>query len=306
MWLLNKIHVFLSSLMGELLKLRYQAFPVSIAGGLNTAPREERVVVSLTSYGRRVASVLPFAVYSLLRQTVKPDVIVLWLDEQQWSDDRLPRRIAQLRKAGLLTVNYCRDLRSYKKLVYALRDYADDVIITVDDDSYYRSNLIERLLAAHREHPEWVITQRAHRMRIDGCTVAPYVSWQLKVYGAHDDLVFPTGGGGCLYKRSMLYHDVADSRLFMRLSPTADDVWFFFMELLQATTRLVLPRDGYAYVPLDAFYQLFHRQSNLKQTNFDGGQNDVQIKAVMDYYHVTVADGRLRLPAINEPPRQTV
>ena len=43
------------------------------------------LTVSLTSYGKRVESSAPFAIYSILSQTVLPDRIVLNLDKTRWN-----------------------------------------------------------------------------------------------------------------------------------------------------------------------------------------------------------------------------
>ena len=63
--------------------------------------RKEKVIVSLTSYGRRVGEILPFTVISLLRQTYKPDLVLLWLDDEHWNDGNLPFILKRLKKKGL-------------------------------------------------------------------------------------------------------------------------------------------------------------------------------------------------------------
>jgi hypothetical protein len=41
--------------------------------------------------------------------------------------------------------------------------------------------------------------------------------------------LLPTGVGGVLYPPHALHSDVTDSTLFMKLCPTADDLWFYWM-----------------------------------------------------------------------------
>ena len=55
----------------------------------------------MTSYGRRVAAVLPYTIISLLRQTYKPDRIVLWLDDEHWNDNNLPALLKRLKAHAL-------------------------------------------------------------------------------------------------------------------------------------------------------------------------------------------------------------
>lgn len=46
------------------------------------------------------------------------------------------------------------DIRSHKKFYYAMQEYPDDMIITIDDDVYYRSDTIELLYQTHLKYPQ--------------------------------------------------------------------------------------------------------------------------------------------------------
>lgn len=265
---MRKIRILLAAICGELLKLYYKVGLGAIPYGLNLEEeRKEKVIVSFTSYGRRVREVLPFMVISLLRQTYKPDMVLLWLDDEHWSDSNLPLILRQLKTKGL-TIRYCKDIKSYKKLIPTLEEFPDDLIITCDDDIFYRRNMVERLVAEYEKDPSHVYTHRAHRVSFDNDGILkPYNDWEMEISGVGGHLVFPTGVGGCLYKRSLLHKDICREDLFMRLAPKADDVWFYFMEVLRGTECVVLPDKGYVYIPLDIFYQHFHKEASLSATN---------------------------------------
>ena len=280
--------------MGEIVKLFWRFSSPQFSHGINIEQnRNQRVVVSLTSFGRRVSSVLPFAIYSLLRQTYKPDEIVLWLDWDNWADDKIPKRLKRLQENGVLTIRYCKDIKSCKKLIAALAIYPNDIIITVDDDLYYKKDMIERLIDSYNKYPQCIITHRAHGIKIHNGKLSSYNDWNDEISDSQDELVFPTGGAGCLYRTSMLYKDVVNEDLFMKLCPLADDVWFFFMEILNGTKRVVLEKRGYLYIPLDNFYQYFHKNSNLSNHNCHDNQNDVQIKAIMNYYRLVIKNNKI-------------
>lgn len=56
----------------------------------------------MTSYGRRVEkSVVYYSLVSILRQTVKPDRIILCLDGIKWNDENLPKKLVSLKKKVL-------------------------------------------------------------------------------------------------------------------------------------------------------------------------------------------------------------
>lgn len=287
----HKIKILFSAIYGELIKLYYRIIPWLFSYGLNQNEiRKEKVIVSLTSYGRRVNSVLPFTIISLLKQSYKPDKIILWLDKDNWNNLNLPISLIKLRKYGL-EVCFCNDIKSYKKLIPTLKAYPDDIIITVDDDVYYRRDMVELLVEAYRQDSSRIYVHRAHQVILsEEGKLKPYNDWVMEISGSVGRYVFPTGVGGCLYKRSLLYSDVCNEDLFMRLAPYADDIWFYFMEVLQHTQCVVLPYSGNMYIPLDALYQYFHADSSLSASNYKKSQNDIQIKNVMAHYHLKDQD----------------
>lgn len=290
---MHRIKILINAICGELIKLYYKLGFGSIPYGLNqTEEREEKVTVSLTSYGRRVKSVVSYTIISLLRQTYKPDRIVLWLGEDHWNDENLPACLKRLKKYGL-TVNYCRDVKSYKKLVPSLNTYSEDIIITFDDDVFYRNNLVELLVNAYKKDPSCIYSHVAENVIFSSKgKLLSYSDWSMCSIYQSGRLVFPLGYGGCLYKRSLLYKDICREDLFMKLAPKADDVWFYFMEFLQGTKCTALPYSGRILYAIDFFYQYTHKNANLMSTNRLEGQNDVQIRAIMEYYRLKDSDLR--------------
>lgn len=286
-----KLKIFLFAILGEFLKLFYKIKMFTPFNGINELnDRREKVVVSLTSYGRRVTKILPYTIISLLRQTYKPDVILLWLDWNHWNDNNLPKSLKHLQQYGL-TVCYCEDFKSYKKLIPTLNKYPNDIIITCDDDVFYKKDMIEKLVLAYQEDPSCVYSHRAHKITFsEKGFLKPYNDWNMDVSGMKDRLIFPTGVGGCLYKRSLLYSDICREDLFMKLAPAADDIWFYFMEFMQKTKCVVLPHKGYSFIFLDVFYQYFHKEASLSNSNCKESQNDIQIRKVMEYYHLNDCD----------------
>ena len=188
------------------------------------------LIVSLTSYPPRFTTLL-LTLKCLLSQTVKPDVMVLWIAE----NDRevLPPAILDLRTYGL-TIRFCADLKSYKKIIPALTAYSDNFIVTADDDAFYPRDWLEFLVREYRGDDKEIICHRAYRIRL-GANGLPlkYGEWefpaQTKVRSA---LIFPTGVGGVLYPPGIFDARVSDAQTFMSLCPTADDIWLYWMARL--------------------------------------------------------------------------
>lgn len=168
--------------------------------GLNRSPRAEKVIVSLTSYKPRINDV-KYTIYSLLNQTFPPDKLILWLDEDSFPqrEKNLPRDLLKLRSFGL-TIDWCENLRPYKKLIPALEKYPDDIIVTADDDIFYRPDWLKILYDEHVKYPDCLVAHYGHKLRIDTVgRVYPHKMWHWLVtpsVSLKPQLANPSGTGG--------------------------------------------------------------------------------------------------------------
>ena len=252
---------------------------------LAVAKEEEhpQLVVTLTSYGRRVAKTVPHVLASLLVQTKSPDRIILWLDDENFSEERLPKRLAMMRDKYGIEIRFCEDIRSYKKLIPTLNLCPNDILVTVDDDLVYRRGLIECLFNAHMQTPNRIICALAHQPKLEGEGFAPYRTWKHNLTQPTEGIVFPLGGSGVLYPPHSLSEDVCKKSLFMHLTPQADDVWFWAMGVM-AGSKVRLIDFGHPFLPIDLLYQKFHKNASLMAFNLHEDCNDAQIEAVRSHY----------------------
>ena len=102
------------------------------------------LIVSLTSYAARFGT-LGLTLRCLLTQSVKPDRVILWLAPEDIV--RLPMPIRALTRHGL-DIRETRDLRSYTKIIPALRAFPDAIIVTADDDLFYERHWLLALVRA--------------------------------------------------------------------------------------------------------------------------------------------------------------
>lgn len=245
--------------------------------------RKPKLVVSLTSYGRRVNNVVYYTLISLFKQTLMPDRIILWLDENSWNKDNIPKNIQKLQKLGL-DIYFCKDIRSYTKLVPALTLYKNEIIITVDDDVIYPTNLIEKLYNAYLEEPQKVHSGLAREISFTEDKINPYNSWlPAQISSLHP---FPTGYGGILYPPNTLHQDVTNEELFMKICPYADDIWFYVMARAKGTTHSTLALAPNSYTGIDIFQQYFHKGFALSHFNVDNNGNDTQLQNAIEKYNV--------------------
>lgn len=103
----------------------------------------KQIIVSLTSSGQRIHNAY-LAIESIMQQTLKPNKIILWLAEEEFSHNQLPESLKILESRGL-EIRFCEDQKTYNKLIPTLKLHPDDIIITIDDNVIYPIDLLDRL-----------------------------------------------------------------------------------------------------------------------------------------------------------------
>lgn len=269
--------------------LRYEAHLADLqrsvceSTSMGTAPADgadHEVVVSLTSYGRRIEQV-HITIESLMRQTRRPHRIVLWLEEGL-KDAPLPYALRLQQKRGL-EIRYCEDLKSYKKLVPSLKAFPDAVIITVDDDVVYDCATIDRLMRGHEAFPGCVVCNTA--VTLDSDTDYSHDNYT-NIYSVPAHNILPVGVGGVLYPPHCLAPEVLDMESAMKLAPRADDIWFKAMALKQGTMAVrVATADavGRGFVSAQTV-----QDTALWLTNVRDDRNRLQYRDVMAAYQLSI------------------
>lgn len=245
---------------------------------------KEEVVVSLTSYGKRINEVY-LAIESIMQGTMKPNRIVLWLAEDEFAGKRLPVMLQRQQKRGL-QIEYCQDLRSFKKIVPVMGKYPDACVVTVDDDVMYEFDLLENLINAHVQNPNDVCACRIHRITL-GQDKKPksYMRWQWEVWPqGKSNLNFLTSGGGTLFPPHCFEKEFFNKEAFLSLCPYADDVWINAM--IWISGRQICKAYTHSVKGCDYTEMHLEQDAALSKENIDPSncRNDVQIKAVMDKY----------------------
>ncbi len=203
----------------------------------------EKIVVSLTSFPERI-NIAVKTIKTLLTQTMKPDVVVLWLAPEQFpgGEKDLPEKLLRLKDFGL-TIDWYKDIRSYKKIIPALEKYPDSIIITTDDDIYYAPDTVETLYKSYLEHKDEVQAHRCDWLKIEDKTISWEKTRELYLDRHRGQASFRnrlTGYGAVLYPPNCFYKDCTDEEIFRELIPTHDDVWLWAMATLNGyKTRLV-------------------------------------------------------------------
>lgn len=244
------------------------------------APRSIPIIVSLTSYRKRFSD-LPKTIYSLLNQSIKPDKIILWLDEECEDLIYLPYDITQFIKNGL-EIKFVKDVGPYTKAIYAFKEFKNAIIVTADDDIYYPKDWLKKLYLSYIAHPQDIHVHRAHRVDLS----KPYEKWTKHINeetARYDN--FLTGVGGVLYPPECFGKEVFREDVFLKYSPKADDIWFWIMALVYNRKIRVVKNHIKTLITTNIFNQLFG--NNLYKDNRKG-YNDIQLKNLLKFYEQNV------------------
>lgn len=247
--------------------------------------QKQQVVVSMTSFPEAIPYAVQ-AIHSILNGSVLPDKLVLYLTFSQFAENGIPESLRVLsEKNSVFEIrNYDRDIRSYRKLIPALTDFSEAVIVTVDDDVAYHRHTLRDLLDLHSQVPDAVLAHRVKRIKLG----KPYRCW--KKYRWYDFLFkrihknflnLQTGVGGVLYPPHSLKKDMLDVDLFSRMAPSTDDIWFWAAAVANGFPVIPVPFGHNKPRGLDKPKAL-----SLKTINFKGktDRNVSALNAIIGHY----------------------
>lgn len=254
---------------------------------MDTNRQKEKVIVSMTSFPAAIAYAEK-AIRSILEGSVLPDKLVLYLTFSQFGAKGVPEELLALAESCPVFEirNYDRDIRSYRKLIPALSDFPDDVIVTVDDDVKYHKNMLRDLLRLHRRFPDAVLAHRAKRMKPS----KPYRQWKKyrwyafltkKIHTGFTNI--QTGVGGVLYPPHSLKPEMLDVETFTRIAPTTDDIWFWAAAVANGIPVIPVPFGHNKPRGLGKPHELSLKTSNFK-TGVD--RNAAALKAIIEEYPI--------------------
>ncbi len=198
-----------------------------------------RIIVSFTSYPPRIKSVHR-VVESLYRQTVKADEIILYLslDEFPKVEAELPEKLRRMIGQGGFRIAWvCGNLKSHKKYYYALQEFQDAVVITVDDDKIYAETMICDLMESYKRFPDSVSARIARIILKRPETLEQYVKWEKeeKIEECKDvprmDLC-AIGAGGVCYSPRLVNKNWFHKETIMKVAGDYDDLWLKYSEII--------------------------------------------------------------------------
>lgn len=243
-----------------------------------------KIIVSLTSFPKRIGTVW-LVVDSMFHQKMRPDKICLYLSKEEFpmGKETLPKRLLRYEKLGLEIKFIDQNLKPHNKYFYALQEFKNSYVITIDDDMYYHDNLISNLWEIHINHPNCICSNTIDVITFDDqYNFKPYKQW-IRPYGEITPslLNLALGYDGVLYPTSLFEGrtEMFDINTINKLSPKADDLW---LKALQLYYGISVANGKYfcSGLNLPGAQSVSLMSSNCGVSN----QNDVQWMALVKYF----------------------
>lgn len=129
----------------------------------------ERIIVSMTSYPKRITNVGKAIYFLLTKQTVKPDEIHLWLSIEEFPNKEkdLPKDLQQLLDVEAATIHWLpKNTYVHKRHEYFKIAKDTDLVFLIDDDVRYADDLIENVVKNHQKFPNCIICYNKYNSHV--------------------------------------------------------------------------------------------------------------------------------------------
>ncbi len=222
--------------------------PVAVVKAIPRAtPAADALTVSLTTIDSRLPH-LHRVIESLHQQDVPPREIRLYISREPYLLDKGispdDPHLKELQKFPLLRVKWVDNTGPYRKILPFLQEHfshhvaADQLFVTVDDDTLYPPEFLRVLLETYQTH-DCVVAFRGRAMALEDAEIATYPTWGIGLdYPSMSNL--PTGKDGVLYSTRFFTRDFVRLDDAIALAPTADDLWIKWQCGLNGVPAIVL------------------------------------------------------------------
>lgn len=238
----------------------------------------------MASYEKRFPT-LNLCLNSIIKQFVKPDKILLYLDR---SYKTIPFQILKFQEQGVEICIAETDLKSHNKYFYAMQKYPNDILITLDDDVLYPPDLLNKLLVSYKKYPFAVSAGRVHKMCFNSNGyIMSYNSWEKEaaLYDTPSMDLIAIGVGGILYPPKCMDNTLFNVKKIQQLCLYGDDIWLKAMQMLKGTPVVAIHQKK-QHPPVIANTQ----QHGLYIINKKQQRNDLYIKNVFQEYNLIRKD----------------
>lgn len=118
-----------------------------------------KTVITMTSWTKRIGYVAKAIYHFLSTQTVKPDLFYLWLAEEEFTNKEkdLPEDLLLICNTFNVQICWTKENEFCHKRWYVYPKHYEDLVISIDDDVFYDTNLIETAIEFSKKYTKCII-----------------------------------------------------------------------------------------------------------------------------------------------------
>ena len=208
---------------------RYNASNISNMSGVNELKREVPIIVSMSAKEEDFDE-LELSLYSIFKQTVLPDRVILWLSNE-YELSELPYSITRYVKNGL-EIKFVEDKGSYNNTIYALKKFPHSILVTADNNIYYSNEWLKNLYHSYISAPNDIHVHQARFVNIQDNQILPMHTWQKNKDENSSYKNFPVQNAGVLYPPKTFCVEVFRDDIYDKKLSVDWSVWSWFMALV--------------------------------------------------------------------------
>lgn len=246
--------------------------------------RNMNIIVSLTSFPKRFSQ-LVITLKSIILQDIKPYKIIVYLGSDTNEKD-ITTEMKEFIKYGVeYRIDNKLNLKGHKKYYYALKEFKDYLVITIDDDIIFPKTMISELLRCHIKYPEAVCARRVHKITKKNNNILPYNLWDKEYFAKNkpSNRLIATTGAGTLYSPyviSRLVDLTFDYNSIINLCLDADDIWMKCMEIMSSIKVVFADNEIMgSFIEVDENYTLMPK-------NVGKCKNDLFLNEIIKKYKI--------------------
>ena len=155
----------------------------------------------------------------------------MWISNQYELTD-LPYSVTKFVKNGL-DIRFVEDKKSFTKIIYALKEFRNSIIVTADENIYYPKQWLSRLYLSYISSPKDIHVHSARIVTEKNAKPSPQREWKNPAKTEKADfLYFPVSTGGVLYPPECFVREVAREDIYGKKVNTSWDIWSWVMALI--------------------------------------------------------------------------
>lgn len=231
--------------------------------------QSKQVVLNLTTTNGRL-ELCSATLWSLVNQTLLPREINVWISRNAYlSDegiDHMPDSILKIMSiCPFVHIKYVENTGPYRKIIPALRCFADDdILVYADDDVIYSKQWLKLLVECYLScNCEYVVSSRVRKMTKN--FLGKYQSYNRfpilynEIICERDFII--TGIGGCVLQKKHINPEYIYIEDYKLIAPKTDDLWISKLIEMSGSKVFTCPQ------ALSCIMEINHEIHALNQTN---------------------------------------